>query len=110
MDSESAITKTAVTYPITVAAATTTTVRAIGAGLRFHIMGLFLRANGAETVVFQSEGNALSGAITFADAQELHLPVGKVPHMSGRATGEDFKITTGIGAQISGWATIAEEK
>ena len=110
MTPEDVITKEVVTYAIDISTATTTTVRAIGAGLKFHVVGLYLRANGAQVVTFQSEGNAISGPITFADTQELHLPAGTVPHLSGEATGEDFKITTTAAVQISGWAQIAEEK
>ena len=107
---EDAITKEAVTYPFTTAAAETVIVRAIGAGRRFHVMGGFLRAAGAQDVTFQSEANLISGAIPLSTTLELNLPVSKVPHFSGLATGEDFKITTSQAVQTSGWFTIAEEK
>ena len=110
MNPEEVIAKEAVTYPITTAAAETLTVRAIGAGRRFHVMGILLRADGAQTVTLQSEANLISGAITINGALELNLPVGTVPHFSGLATGEDFKITTSQAVQTSGWAYIAEEK
>ena len=109
-NAEDAITKDAVTVPISVASAQTTTILAVGAGRRWHLMGLYIRAAGEETVIFQSEGNALSGAVELEDKEVMHLPMGKVPHMSGLATGEDFKITTGLGVAIDGWATITEEK
>ena len=110
MNPEDVLAKEAVTYPFTTAAAETVTVRAIPAGRRFHVMGLFLRADGAQTVTLQSEANLISGAITLSTTLELNMPVGTVPHFSGAATGEDFKITTSAATQTSGWAVIAEEK
>ena len=110
MEPEDIIAKVAVTYPINVAAATTTTVRTTPAGNRFHVLGLYLRAGGAQTVVFQSDANVLSGVITLADNEEINMPMGTVPHMSGQATGESFKITTTAAEEIDGWAIIAEEK
>lgn len=110
MNPEDVLAKEAVTYAIDISTATTTIVRAIAAGRRFHIMGLFLRANGVQVATLQSEGNALTGPITFADAQEFNLPSSTVPHLSGAATGEDFKITTTQAVQLSGWVQIAEEK
>jgi hypothetical protein len=77
-----------------ISTATTTTVRTTPAGNRFHVLGLYLRAGGAQTVVFQSDANVLSGVITLADNEEINMPMGTVPHMSGQATGESFKITT----------------
>jgi hypothetical protein len=110
MNPEDIIAKVAVTYPINISTATTTTVRTTPAGNRFHVLGLYLRAGGAQTVVFQSDANVLSGVITLADNEEINMPMGTVPHMSGQATGESFKITTTAAEDIDGWAIIAEEK
>ena len=109
-ETEDALTKECVTYPIDVAAATTTVVRAVGAGHRWHLMGFYIRAEGHETMTFLSAATPITGPVDLDDTNVFHLPIGKVPHMSGRATGENFSIITGVGAQISGWATIAEEK
>lgn len=112
MNPEDAVTQEVVTYPIALSgAAGDTTIRTVEAGRRFHVMGLYMRADGTEQVTFKSAANTIGGPVTFADTQELHLPVGTVPHMSGRATGEDFVITTGTGSVLlNGWAQIAEEK
>jgi hypothetical protein len=110
MTPDDAVTQAVVPYPINISTATTTTVRAIETGRRFHVMGLFIRAAGAQDVTFQSEANLISGAIPLSATLELNLPVSTVPHMSGLATGEDFKITTTQAVQTSGWALIAEEK
>jgi len=106
------VTRLAVTYPINISGvAGDATIRTVAAGLKFKVMGLWLRANGAEVVTFKSGTTAISGPITLADTEKIDLQVCEVAHMSGRETGEDFVITTGTGSvQLSGWASIAEER
>lgn len=97
------------TKAITDAAGGDVTVLTVPAGRTFHLMGLFLIAEGATDLTFKSGTTALSGAMELADTHRLDFPVAEIPYVSGAATGDDFIINNSAAVQISGFAQFFVE-
>lgn len=82
------------------------TVRAIDAGERFVVYGLFLQSEGTTDVTAKSGSTALTGAIATAANDQLSFFNNGFPVLIGDATGDDFIINVSAAVQINGFANI----
>jgi hypothetical protein len=88
-------------------AAASITVRAVGATKRFVVYALFVQAEGAGALQFQSGSTDLSGPIDFTAGQEEFFNP-PVLLFRGVDAGDDFVIANAGTVQVNGWALMGE--
>ena len=96
------------TYPINTTTAENAILFATPAGKFFTVYHVHIEAEANQSVLFLSEGTALSGPINIAANASLDLCNGGVPVFRGRTVGDDFKMTTSAGEQINGFFVVVE--
>lgn len=99
-------------YDIDHGAASESTVKAAVAGKRFLVHGIYLKAEGATDITFQSGTGttavSLSGPIVLANTDEISIWPDHGVAFKGDAVGDAFTFLLSGAVQVSGTALISE--